>query len=242
MARARWFRAQSPRPKLACDPTRESYDQAFGLLAAAWTYALDGKRQTIDFAYRTLQFLEVELASLAGGYAEADSARLPRRQNPHMHLFEAFLALYEVTCDPVFMARADAIHALLEQRFVSAAGALREYFDESWQPAQGAAGEIVEPGHHFEWVWLLYQHARLAARPVSPLAEQLFVFACKYGLDWRSRRAARRRTVGGGPSARSSIAPCRPTSRPGSRSPARGPLTAIRCRPTSSASSAACPS
>lgn len=185
---------------LALDATRESYDQAFGLLACAWTYAVDRESDTLEYAYRTLHFLDTEMASPHGGYIEAANARLPRRQNPHMHLLEAFLALYEVTGDGIFRSRAAMILNLLERRFVGRAGALREYFDDDWRPANGSAGETVEPGHHYEWVWLLHEYARVIGEPIHPLASQLFDFATRHGLDARGRpvqevdtRGARRR-------------------------------------------------
>ena len=165
------------------DPSRENYDQAFGMLASAWAYAIDRNSDTLDYAYRTLHFLDDNMASPCGGYAEVASARLPRRQNPHMHLFEAFLALYEVTGDELFLSRADAILILLERNFVTSAGALCEYFDDTWGPADGPAGEIVEPGHHYEWVWLLHEYARLTGKPVHPLASKLFDFATRHGID-----------------------------------------------------------
>lgn len=186
---------------IARDEMRESYDQAFGMLACASAYAIDGKDQTLEYAYRALRFLDTEMADAAGGYTESLSAPLPRRQNPHMHLFEAFLALYEVSGDDLFRSRAEMILSLLERHFVTSAGALREYFDDVWRPAPGSPGEIVEPGHHYEWVWLLHQYARLTRKPVHPLASQLFNFASRHGRDARGRpveeidtHGARRRT------------------------------------------------
>ena len=38
-------------------------------------------------------------------------------------------------------------------------GALREYFDAGWAPMADDSGRIVEPGHQFEWAWLLMQWA-----------------------------------------------------------------------------------
>ena len=32
---------------------------------------------------------------------------------------------------------------------------MREFFDADWNPAPGVEGRIVEPGHQFEWAWLL---------------------------------------------------------------------------------------
>lgn len=169
------------------DTVRESYDQAFGMLACARVYAIDRDSATLEYAYRTLRFLDDRLASPAGGYAEELGRRLPRRQNPHMHLLEALLALYEVTGDQLFRSRAAMIVDLLQQHFVAGTGALREYFEEDWRPAGGSAGEIVEPGHHFEWVWLLHEYSRLTEQPIHPLASRLFEFGTRHGLDSRGR-------------------------------------------------------
>jgi mannose/cellobiose epimerase-like protein (N-acyl-D-glucosamine 2-epimerase family) len=172
---------------LAGDRARESYDQAFGMLACAWVYAIDSDSTTLEYAYRTLRFLDEDMASPDGGYAEAATDRRPRRQNPHMHLFEAFLALYEVTGDELFRSRAKMIFDLFARQFVASTGALREYFNDSWQPADGSVGDIAEPGHHYEWVWLLHEYARLTREPVHPLASQVFDFAAHHGLDHHGR-------------------------------------------------------
>ena len=94
--------------------------------------------------------------------------RGPRRQNPHMHLLEALLALG-------WQQEADALVTLFHERFYDEkSGSLGEHFDECWEPLDTPAGQIVEPGHHFEWVWLL--HGRSSA-------PGLFDFACRYGVD-----------------------------------------------------------
>lgn len=143
------------------DPTRDAYDQAFALLASAWVYKLDGDPATLAWAYRTLEFMDAAMSSSFGGYEEAVPARTPRRQNPHMHLYEALLGLYEVSRDHSFLERARKLARLLESHFVAPSGALREYLGRALEPLSGTDGECVEPGHHAEWIWLLHEHARL---------------------------------------------------------------------------------
>jgi mannose/cellobiose epimerase-like protein (N-acyl-D-glucosamine 2-epimerase family) len=172
------------------DPTRRTYDQAFALLACAATHGDLGDAASLDRAHATLRFLDDELAGPDGGYRDATGTAGRRCQNPHMHLFEAFLALVEVTGDERFAARADAMLDLLERRFVTADGALREHFEEDWEPAQGPDGAVAEPGHHFEWVWLLHEHARLTRTPVRDVAGVLFDFATAHGLDRNGRPMA----------------------------------------------------
>jgi mannose-6-phosphate isomerase len=51
-------------------------------------------------------FLETDLRSPHGGFLEGISATLPRRQNPHMHLFAAMIANYDAIGDPAYQSRA----------------------------------------------------------------------------------------------------------------------------------------
>lgn len=146
------------------DPTRDLYDQAFLLLAAASRIKASGDRRAHALAKTTLAFLDAELASPHGGYFEDDKRSLPRRQNPHMHLFEATMALYDATGDDAHLTRAREIEQLFRHRFFDrGAGALREFFDKDWTPD---AGGRVEPGHMMEWVFLLdrFEHLTGEAR------------------------------------------------------------------------------
>lgn len=142
------------------DATRDLYDQAFLLLACAARIAA-GDAKAAPLAYRTLRFLDDELASPHGGYLENDKGSLPRRQNPHMHLFEALLALYEATGNSEFLERAGTIDRLALTRFIDRnAGVVREFFTEDWSP-DIAQGRLIEPGHTMEWAHLLKRYQTL---------------------------------------------------------------------------------
>jgi mannose/cellobiose epimerase-like protein (N-acyl-D-glucosamine 2-epimerase family) len=111
--------------------------------------------------------------------------KLPRRQNPHMHLLEALLALHVATGEKNWLRRAGAMVDLFKRRFVDRdTGALGEFFAADWLPAIGAPGNLREPGHQFEWVWLLYEYYRLS-RDESVLADagKLFAFGERFGID-----------------------------------------------------------
>jgi glycosyltransferase involved in cell wall biosynthesis len=80
----------------------------------------------------------------------------------------------------------DAIAALCLQKFIDpATGALREFFAADWSPAPGLDGRICEPGHHYEWAFLLDRWARLTGRPTPEAAARLIAFADSSGLDPR---------------------------------------------------------
>ncbi|MEE8271993.1 MAG: AGE family epimerase/isomerase [Alphaproteobacteria bacterium] len=185
-----WYH-QVTRTGAPLDVRKDTYDHAFVLFAMAWLHRATGNPAALDWARRTIAFLDDRLGDpTGGGYWEAVSPdgatdRLPRRQNPHMHLLEAFIALHEATGDADWLDRARAMVGLFQDRFFDAdTGSLREYFTADWRPAPGADGRIREPGHHFEWFWLLHHYRRLTGDDsVLDPAEALLFFAMKHGID-----------------------------------------------------------
>ena len=144
------------------DPKSDFYDLAFVLFACGWFARASGERLWLERAETVMGYIESDLRHPAGGFAEDSKGTLPRRQNPHMHLLEACHALAETSGDRVWLERADALVELMRARMRDpATGSLGEFFMEDWQPAAGRAGLIREPGHHYEWTWLLHHHGRL---------------------------------------------------------------------------------
>lgn len=168
------------------DPRRDLYSHAFALLAISSYIRATGRREAVALADQTLAFIDRDMhASSSGGYVEAlPASGTPRRQNPHMHLFEAMLSLWATTREARYLARAGEIFGLFTSRFFrSTPGILGEYFDETLQPAAGEAGTIVEPGHHSEWVWLLRWFERETGRVVQPYVDALYAHAARHGYD-----------------------------------------------------------
>jgi mannose-6-phosphate isomerase len=103
-----------------------------------------------------------------------------------MHLFEALLALYEATGDSAHLQRASALAALFRAKMFDASrGAVLEFFDADWRPMSDTFGQIVEPGHVFEWSWLLTRWRALDGGDLDAEAEQLRGFGERYGVDER---------------------------------------------------------
>ncbi|MBS0221995.1 MAG: AGE family epimerase/isomerase [Proteobacteria bacterium] len=168
------------------DPRRDLYSHAFALLAISSYIRTTGRREAVVLADQTLAFIDCDMhAPSSGGYVEAlPASRTPRRQNPHMHLFEAMLSLWTTTREARYLARAGEIFGLFTSRFFQPTpGILGEYFDETLQPAAGEAGTIVEPGHHSEWVWLLRWFERETGRVVQPYVDALYAHAARHGYD-----------------------------------------------------------
>jgi mannose-6-phosphate isomerase len=167
------------------DTHRDAYDTAFGLFSLAWRYRLDGDARTKGLGLAVAEFLATDMAHPGGeGYLESLPPALPRRSNPHMHLLEAFMAWAEISGDAVFFDGAARMLDLFRKYFYDpATTTYGEFFTDDWRPAPGAAGQSVEPGHHFEWTWLLSEAHRLGIADLRGEADALYDFALRNGLN-----------------------------------------------------------
>ena len=149
----------------ALDSRVDIYEQAFALLAMAALQVADPTAGDLGGdlggdlageAARTRTALDDRRVA-GGGFRE--SGAHPYQANCHMHLFESALA-WEATGAPGWAGLSDELAGLALRHFIDAeTGALREFFDADWRPLRGEGG-LVEPGHQFEWAWLLERWGR----------------------------------------------------------------------------------
>src|ERR1700709_1010074 len=160
------------------DPLRDTYDHAFVLLALASVYALDRDAQIRAEIDALCNFLDTQLRSPNGGFLEGLPPSMPRRQNPHMHLFEAMIAAFDATHDNVFQNRAGDFFALfLANLYDKQKQLLGEYFEEDWSRIEPVS---IEPGHQAEWVWLLKGFERITGCPTGRFRGELLASALRY--------------------------------------------------------------
>ncbi|HWU14189.1 MAG TPA: AGE family epimerase/isomerase [Caulobacter sp.] len=148
------------------DDKVDLYDQAFGLFGLAMASSVLPERVDLPALATGLRdALHAKLKHPVAGFEESVPRTLPLLSNPHMHLFEASLAWVETGGDPQWRAMADEIAELALSKFIDPkSGGLREYYDGDWNPAPGVEGRIIEPGHQFEWAWLLLRWGQVAGR------------------------------------------------------------------------------
>jgi mannose/cellobiose epimerase-like protein (N-acyl-D-glucosamine 2-epimerase family) len=133
------------------------YDQAFALLGMAAAQKLSGHAAKWELhAEELLRAIYLQLKRSEHGFDSGLPHRVPLLSNPHMHLFEAALEWRDLSPNPVWQTLTEELGALALAYFIDPVdGALRETFDAAWKPVPGLMGRIVEPGHQFEWAWLL---------------------------------------------------------------------------------------
>ncbi len=165
------------------DARRDFYAHAFSLLGLAAACKLTKDAKYLELADRTLVFLDSHMSCKPGGYINCLPAKDgTRSQNPHMHLLEGLIALHDAAPDRGYLPRAAAIVQLFKDRFFQPrTGILAEHFAMDWSPLSGDRGRLFEPGHHYEWVWLLKNYSQRAGIDVMTYAKTLAQTAAAHG-------------------------------------------------------------
>lgn len=167
------------------DPTPDLYDYAFIIFALSWGYKITKDETLREWAHIALDCAERFLrdANGKGFWHDADREGW-RQQNPHMHLLEGALVAVEVFGDDRFAALADEVVGLFRTTFFDHAnGVLPEFFDPDWSSAPGRAGSITEPGHQYEWAWILFHCNRLIGVDSSEIVRRLIASADAHGIN-----------------------------------------------------------
>ncbi len=186
------------------DDTVDLYDNAFALFALSWAAKALQCADVLQAARDALAAIEGALGHDRGGFHNSAPPTTPRLQNPHMHMFEALLALHAASGEEGHLGKAAAIAELCATRFVTPGeGRLRERFTDDWSPFESAGEAAIEPGHELEWCWLWGRFAARRGAALAPIAGTLYAAGVSaldarglapqtVGLDGAPRDASRR--------------------------------------------------
>lgn len=186
------------------DERTDLYDQAFVLFALAHASEALHQPSLMDDAETLWRLIEKTWSRPSGGFQEGEVEKPGRRrQNPHMHLFEAAMACSAASPRADMRVRmrerADSLGDLFLTRFYDPENVVvREFFTEDWAPAPGGDGKIWEPGHSFEWVWLLQHWARTGGPDCRHIAQRLHAHVLQNGLSANRAVAIDECWIGGG--------------------------------------------
>jgi N-acylglucosamine 2-epimerase/mannose-6-phosphate isomerase len=164
------------------DATADAYDMAFVLYACAWRIRR-GDQEASEIAYETMKAMDRLLGFGGGrGWGAAEDRPGERLLNPHMHLLEAALEMAEADRSERFREVAEAIVGIFRRHMFEPSGRMVEAYGEGWTPIRGDR-QRVEPGHLYEWTWLLHRAGQVLGQDLSAEARALHGFAEAHGLD-----------------------------------------------------------
>lgn len=167
------------------DTTKDLYTHAFVVFACAEYFAKFGNRSALATLNETASLIEARFAAPASNgllYAALDEGFTTVRegllQNPLMHLTEAYLAASETTSGTAFRDALARLADGIAGTFVHApTGCIAEL-------PIGAADNRLEPGHQFEWFYLVKRAGKaIAASGLDAALERAFDFAQERGID-----------------------------------------------------------
>jgi mannose/cellobiose epimerase-like protein (N-acyl-D-glucosamine 2-epimerase family) len=165
------------------DTTKDLYTHAFIVFACAQYGRRSGNRDALEAVHRTSALIQSNFlaeddlfnAALTSDFAGVSGTPI---QNPLMHLTEAWLAAREATRDNAFDAALHRLAGAVARHFVHApTGCIAEL-------PIGADDNRLEPGHQFEWYWLVKQAPDLfEASGLDEALARAFAFAQQCGVD-----------------------------------------------------------
>lgn len=109
----------------------------FCLLALAYSYRLLEDENLKAEAIALSQFIYEKMTHPSGGFLESIPETLPRRQNSHMHLFEATIEWRSLTDEKIFVTISDELIKIFLQNSFSKTGYLLEFFEDNLTPLAG---------------------------------------------------------------------------------------------------------
>ena len=179
------FARRLTRDGAVLDPTPDLYDHAFCLFGFAWAYKATGDLIYRDWLTKTQDYIDAKFSDEeAGGYWHQSPPEGWRLQNPHMHMLEASLVAFDATHDDRYLAAVNELTGLFRRKFFQPdAGVLAEFFQNDWSPAPGEDGALTEPGHQYEWAWILNECDKRHNVKARAEAEALIAFGERYGLN-----------------------------------------------------------
>ena len=106
-----------------------------------------------------------------------------KSMNSHLHLLEAWTALYEVWPDPTLRARLVELLDIMRDVVPTWPGAMRQFFKNDWTPA----ATFVSFGHDIENTYLMEEAEHVLGNPslakTSALGKALVDHALEFGWD-----------------------------------------------------------
>ncbi|MGA9292733.1 MAG: AGE family epimerase/isomerase [Ignavibacteriaceae bacterium] len=166
-----YFMELKPDNSFALD-IKHTYAQAFVIYALCKYYELNSSSEVLGIVEKFFHLLEAKTKDKTG-YFEAftrdwkpyEENRMadnnePKSMNTHLHVMEAYAALYKVWKDENVKIRLKEILNLFIDKIIRSSGHLGIFFDDNFIEADSSKG-ICSFGHDIEASWLLPEAAEI---------------------------------------------------------------------------------
>ena len=202
-----WEISADGTPPVDNDTMKHAYGQSFGIYAMATVYRLTKDENDLQLAKEAFYWLDRHGHDKRyGGYVEAfyqDGRQMleptqstpntktgkvgellgTKSMNTHIHLLEAFTALYHVWPDPVLRSRLEELLHIVRDKVTTWPGAMRQFFNDDWT----AAATFVSFGHDVETAFLLFEAIEVLGRSDDPqtlkVCRDLIDHSLEFGWD-----------------------------------------------------------
>ena len=171
------------------DSTKDLYGHAFVMFGLAHYLSVFRDAKALHWINETNELVLTRFSLPAGWLAPATTRNWEilgknLEQNPHMHLLEAYIAIYRATQDTTFLKYAAQMMSIYTEILRTPDGSkVLEHLDDEGQ-ATGEKGSHIEPGHLYEWYWLVNEYADVAGLPAYRVASTALIdWADRWGLD-----------------------------------------------------------
>ena len=164
------------------DQRKDLYTHAFIIFACAHYWAKVREPLVESVLNAALRVVLVQFSTSNGLYEASldqdwSSLGSGPLQNPLMHLAEAFLATLSVREDPTVQSALLALTDAMQQHFIE------PVHNVMLEKPRGAVDNWFEPGHQFEWLFLLASSPLLRGTALHGSLDRAFGFAEQVGVD-----------------------------------------------------------
>lgn len=161
------------------------YTQAFALFGLAQAYSISRDAEIKNRAKALVKYLYRDRKVKGGGFTELDEqGKVSYKSNPHMHMFESAIAWMQIDKDDEWKVLGHDLITLALNKFIDPkTHVLGEYFDEHWNHIMEDGKFVYEPGHQYEWAWLMSLYEDLTGKDLKAIRHKLYLLADKYGTS-----------------------------------------------------------
>lgn len=185
-----WFFSNDDDGRVS-DSSCDFYALSFVIFSFSHYYRVTKDERAKQKAFQVLKLIDEKFRLYESGFAESlddNFKALPRvrRQDPHMHLLEACLFAHATWGDDAYIRMADELVSLFQANMYDQKNhTVIEFYDDDLKTPHTDKGHIFQPGHSFEWVWLLkkYETYKGSLGLCDPITARLFDFANQHGWD-----------------------------------------------------------